>query len=420
MLFSRFATLASVALTARGFVIPEDIASFELDDAKKGQLQTANNGNKAPVLPEGIELPVMRIPCPGCSFYEGKVRGNDVWTEGVENDLVCNLYRPPFYFANRTVQVLHFAVPESSPQSLSINGGQVYPASVFPAPLYAYQVPASVEMEDFFRATQGGDVSTFHSLRLGYELAMKPDPNNVGDEDRILIHFKALEIRDKFINFPSIELMLHKTPEKLVINSLIYEAHPITGPGIELAKAGDMECATFPMMCKLRNILITKAQYMKSQMNRKGGKGGKGCHGKMRGGHKNMVEGGRPGSPNGHHHAHAHGHHHGHRQHSRFHRFMFHLKRVSLQIAAPILIGISAGMFASMIGMIVGQLIVICWRRFYRGETCAARRHQAEQATVNEKESLMIVVEDHDLPEYSDVVIAEDNKSEAKPEKTDL
>jgi len=301
-----------VAVT-NAFLLPPSVSSHD------NELVKALPFELAPF----TQLSTVRLPCKTCPVAVPNKGARYTWIDGVDNYLS-----------------LEFSVvPQdgSGADALFLNGVQIYPPRFdqLPEPLTALQVAAGTDPSE----------AANQNLRLGYELAFRPEQKSNADHlEFIAMHFQIVEIADKFIDgLEDLKVKLIKTPAgKIMIANVELTAttNPPTDPRKNLE-----DCKT--LICRFRAIVAGKLSYKKAM---KGDCGSKKSNYSVPTHHK-------------HHSGHRH-HHHGH--HNGFGRLMHAARSIAIHVLIPIFIGVAVGLTASIIGMIAGQIIVFFWRAIYR------------------------------------------------------
>ncbi|KAH0544611.1 hypothetical protein FGG08_001260 [Glutinoglossum americanum] len=380
MFFRSLILFSSLALTARGFLLPP---------SAQGDAETLDTVDTV------VNTRLLKLDCPGCLFAESDRSGNGYhWDENVENSLFLN-----------------FTVERTNPEVLTLNGAQLYPIHMVPPPLSALQLPSSVSLTALSTITAASmeeGIMPFVRLRLSYELTVRPKrpiPAQ-GNFEILLFKVRILGIEGKPVTgLDTVEMTLLKSPENsLYIVSLDKSepshSHLYPSPS-EQEKAGEeKECMTLPILCKWKAILGDKLSGVKASL--------KGCHkfrpghskaGKAKGGHAKGHSASHSGKPHGHHTHHAH-----HNDH-RLSKFFRQLRRVAAHILVPIFIGVAAGMTASAIGMAAGLLVVLLWKKFYRGGNRGAYSMVQQSEEYNEDNPRENELhDDKGLPEYEEFI----------------
>jgi hypothetical protein len=241
---------------------------------------------------------------------------------------------------------------------LNLGGVQMYPP-VFgePAPIYVRQFPSEY-IRDYLEAHPRRPRLQITQMEFFFNDAETISENG---NELLTMHLKVMAIADKSISPHLIDIRVLKDVNGRM---RILSTKSIVDPA-EIAVEEAEQCATWPMVCKLRKFLADKLATI-SQAMKKPGKGG--CHkskGNPAADRVDMRPHHRPGRPGKPHHRphHPHHDHHGHHRHhhSKLHRLLHIFVRVVVTFVVPILIGIAAGVATYMAGMLIGMLVAFVW-----------------------------------------------------------
>ncbi|KAI9852705.1 MAG: hypothetical protein M1838_005900 [Thelocarpon superellum] len=264
---------------------------------------------------------------------------------------------------------LNFSVSDTAPYDVLLNGIGIYPqASPLPEPLFA-------------PVTKAGDDHATVKVRLGYELDIRRNnwiyPPHVED---VSLSFSVVQVAGQFTKAPeTVEIKLLKTPD-----SRPHLIHALTvkpaldgnaSPSEQDQAGGAKGCSRLPLFCKWKAILAQKLAKLTKPHK---------CHhgGKHMAHHVPSIPVDQPAAtpptpptspttatiptPEKQAEVFRVQHH----RHGKHHRQPL-VKKLILHVIFPMLVGIAAGLTASLMGMIVGHLVVLVWRRFYRGNNSA-------------------------------------------------
>jgi hypothetical protein len=181
----------------------------------------------------------------------------------------------------------------------------------------------------------------------------------------------------------------------------------------ELKAEEATECASWPVVCKWRQIVANKLTAMRTKFNNKK----PGCHKgrpQVTGDEVDKRPHHRPfqygKAPKGHHTHHGH-----HRHHHKIHRLIHFMVHTVINIVVPIFVGVAAGIVTYMAGMIIGMTAALLWARFRgRGQYSRIALDEESVNDDSDDEGEMAKKSEKEAEAYSDVVPVE-VEAEAPP-----
>ncbi|KAI9797174.1 MAG: hypothetical protein M1825_006249 [Sarcosagium campestre] len=372
MIPTTFAALSAVAVAANAFlVVPASVA----DSTTKVSISPFNTVFN----PNSLDI---KLSCPSCPRLEKAE-------------------------ADESALVLDFSIDETS-RVLSVNNVPVYPPSaMLPQEMKAVQVESDTSLVQV-HANKGSAGSPLQKVSLGYEVLVLP-VKSLASTRLMSLEFKVLSVEGNAAEeMDMVQLSFLELPDKtLQLVRILAKANPKNNASpSEQGKVGEAkECTGPSLLCKWRSIMASKIASMKGKLR-------KGCH-KSRP-HFRPGTMMHPHGPKTHESFAGHDNHHAKPSRS---KFMTVIKRIGLQAIVPVFIGIAAGMTASLVGMVVGHLIVLLWRKFFRGNRTGAYTLVDEAEDVTDEKSVVEeekgLLREEDLPEYEEattVVVVTDAK----------
>ncbi|KAI9802555.1 MAG: hypothetical protein M1833_001627 [Piccolia ochrophora] len=353
MFVSALGSLCALAATANAFLVTPSMEA-------KGGL-----GIKRLPFPSIIDPKsyTMKLACPTCPSLKDETAGE-------------------------SALVLNFDVDGETRESLSVNGIPLFPPRPLHSGMSATQIPSGMSLIEANTESVSGSVQ---SRQLSYEALIRTE-KNLQRSEILSMEFKVLAVDNKAVSdldIVEVHFISLAHGEHLQILHVTHKPSGAQTPATPGEAGGAKGCKTYPLLCKWKALVASKMANMRNKLP--------GCHKARPTVHIPTTH----TPPHSHEHSHSRPRPH-HRQRITLLRVM---KRIAFQVIVPIFVGIVAGMTASLVGMIVGHLIVLAWRKFYRGDTrgtYVVLEHPHEARDGDEKDGLL---SDDDLPEYTEAAV---------------
>jgi len=334
MLFRSFGLCATMALAANSVLLPPNLSIDALDNAQPELYATETR------------TMLIKLACPDCLTPPEVTDEALAWPQNVESSLL-----------------MAFDISQDD-HSFLINDVQFYPpSSGFLDPVYTYQVPSDMEMEEIHASIKD---HTAKRLLVGYGFAFdSSDTISEAGNELLPMTFKITSLEGHSVSPPQVTVYIIKNPQgRLMIASI--KTTPVASGTASPKENESKECKDWPMLCKWKSILADKLNHIKTSFE-------KGCHMAGRPYHKpphvsRPPHVHRPEGPDGQekpsrpHHP----HHHGGKEHHRHHKLLKFLRgvgRVTITVLVPVLVGVAAGMATYLLGMIIGCSLAFLWTK---------------------------------------------------------
>ncbi|MCJ1484348.1 hypothetical protein MMC06_004517 [Schaereria dolodes] len=373
MLLPTLLSTTALALTAKAFLVPLEVAN-EAVDAKVAHFDPTTLGTTEQLY---------KLDCSTCPFALASTRnGVHEWTAGVKSDLEMK-------FTTESKQLL-------------LNGAVIYPTSL----IQTKPVLAKQTLKDAEESADGKKWEAYEKpLGMSYSLELNEQLTNEGVIVEVELQVFGLE--SEVINVDTIVVRVVKKPDgevrpafllivlalpKVLLQPKKEDAANFTGASQLLIASINthpstispegQKCAT--VWCRMFAMIKTKMASFRAHAAKAAQKIKSGCMAKIRPHARPMaphhgpkVHGGKPKfskptpvhdengvpqpGPHGGHKVH-HGHH-GHHHHHGFSSFVHSFTRVLKHVLLPILVGIATGMAVGALAMLIGSLVVFVMKR---------------------------------------------------------
>lgn len=215
--------LAALAQSVSAVMIPSTVSAPEFSNIEAANLKTFGLDPKSQLI---------KVDCAGCAYGQKGFDGRTEWQQGIENALVLNLS------------------VGAELGTLELNGVQFYPplmnfAEENPVP-YIAQVPTEMTLVEIKKQMQELAKNALRLTSWSFQSGPVATVSESGDE-LLTIHLQLDALEREHINVPDIGITALKTAEGEMSIIKIVMA--------DKEQVAKEECKTWPMMCKLKDML---------------------------------------------------------------------------------------------------------------------------------------------------------------------